>query len=266
MVGPPDQLQKRDNMTKERKKLDPVNKSRLHEGIVRQIEKKIVKGEFAVGDKLPPEREIARSLQVNRSTVREALKKLELLGLVEIRHGDGIYVQDYLRSGNLELFREIIYMDDVVNYDVLKSILDMRRIMVPEMSFLAAENRTPEELREMGEVALMAEGSEPILERDLRVHHIIARASRNMVYVFILNFFNQIFRDYGYLYFSNPANVRRSAKFHRDMYEAMKKKSGERARKVMRDVLIYTEKQIYEYYDKTFRAPEGKGARNEALY
>jgi len=71
----------------------PLTRSRLHEEIVTVIQKQIMSGRIAAGDKLPTERELAENFQVNRATVREALRKLENLDLVEIRHGDGLYVK-----------------------------------------------------------------------------------------------------------------------------------------------------------------------------
>ncbi|HDP81455.1 MAG TPA: FadR family transcriptional regulator [Spirochaetes bacterium] len=235
-------------MQAEKQILDPVVKSRLHEGIVRQIQRKIIAGEFAIGQKLPPEREVAASLNVNRATLREALKKLEMQGLVEIRHGDGIYVRNYLESGNLELFRAMIYMNDVISIDLLKDILDIRKIIVPEMAEAAANRRSESELHKLEE-AVAGANTPSMLERDLLVHHIIALASGNMFYTFILNFFNQLFRDYGYLYFSSAENQERSAKFHRDIFRAIKTRQGEKAKKIMRVVLEYTEQRIYEYYN-----------------
>src|SRR6056297_1173578 len=168
---------------------EPINRRTLHWEIVRQFQEKIISRQFKVGDKLPTERDIAAELNVNRATVREALKKMEVLGLVEIRHGNGIYVKDYLESGNLELFREIIYMKDVVQLDVLSNILDIRMLIVPVMAGFAARNRTAEELGELEQVVHHETMS--MLEKDLHVHHLIARASGNLFYVFILNFFNQ---------------------------------------------------------------------------
>lgn len=243
------------------KQLDPITKSRLHEEIVAQIQRKILDGEFSAGERLPAEREIAQSLKVNRATLREALKKLEVLGLIEIRHGDGIYVRNYLESGNLELFKTIIYMDEVISLDILRNILDIRKILVPEMAFFAAQNRSAAELSELREVVTRTE-SESILERDLRVHHIIARASKNVFYIFILNFFNQLFRDYGFLYFSDPKNARRSEKFHADIYEAVRLREPARAQKVMREVMVYVEERIYKYYKiKYEKHPAAGGMR-----
>ena len=70
--------------------LKPVERPRVAEEIVEQIRSLILTGQYAPGDKLPPERELARQLGVNRASLREALKKLEHLGLVKIRQGDVI--------------------------------------------------------------------------------------------------------------------------------------------------------------------------------
>ncbi len=244
------------------RKLDPVVKSRLYEGIVRQIMHKIITGEFKPGEKLPAEREIAGSLAVNRSTLREALKKLEVLGLVDIRHGDGIYVQNYLESGNLELFREIIYHDEVLSQEILDNVLVIRRTLVPEMAAIAAGLRTGQHVRDLRAV-IESEDDDSMLESDLRVHHVIARASGNMLYIFILNFFNQLFRDFGHIYFDFPANRKRSAKFHRDIADAIEAGNPDKARRIMREVLMYTEERIHEFYksgESVGRGAAGKGA------
>lgn len=244
-------------MTVAAKRLDPVTRSRLHEEIVSQMIGRIVEGRFRPGERLPAEREIAANLRVNRATLREALKKLEVMGLVEIRHGDGIYVKNYLESGNLELFKAIVYLDEVFDREILTDTLAIRRLLVPEMAAKAAENRTEEQLRELESIAL-AEGDDDMLERDLAVHHLIARASGNLLYIFILNFFNQLFRDHGYLYFSDPENRRRSARFHRDIHAAIVARQAERSRKIMADVLDYTEEKIFAFYKKNYGARGAK--------
>lgn len=224
--------------------LDPIAKNRLHEEIVRQIQRKILSGDLPEGDKLPPERELAASLQVNRATVREALKKLEILGLIEIRHGDGIYIKNYLESGNLELFKAIVSMDPGSNIEVLRSLLEIRRILVPVMAGRAAALRSEAQVRELD--SLTADAAMTLLERDLAIHHVIARASGNILYIFILNFFNQLFEDWGYLYFDDPAGVERSQRFHADIVAAIGARDSTRAIRVTEEVLHFTEAVIFQ--------------------
>ncbi len=222
--------------------LNPVSRSRLHEEIVSQIQDKILRGDLPAGEKLPTERELALSLGVNRATVREALKKLEMLGLVEINHGDGIYVKNYQESGNLEVLRALIYREGGIDPHMLKSILNIRTILAPEMAALAAVNRGGDQLGFLAEVIGAGEDI-PVQEADLRVHHIIARVSGNFLYVFLLNFFNRLFMEYGYLYFEDKKNAARSRKFHREIYNAVKKGDAGGAKKIMRDVLLYAEER-----------------------
>ena len=72
----------------------PVQRPRLSEELVRRIVGSIDDGQFRAGDRLPPIAEMARRFRVARATVREALFKLELLRVVEIRHGTGVYIRD----------------------------------------------------------------------------------------------------------------------------------------------------------------------------
>lgn len=218
----------------------PLIRSRLHEEIVTVIQKQIMSGRIAAGDKLPTERELAENFHVNRATVREALRKLENLDLLEIRHGDGLYVKNYLESGNFDLIKAAFNMDG--GREVMMNILEARRYLVPQMAYLAAQRRTKKDLDALKRV--IDEQDMSTLEQDIQVHQVIARSTRNLLCTIGLNFFNQIFRDYGHLYFNDPKNIVRSRKFHHEIYDAIKNKDAELARKIMKDVLVYAEKAV----------------------
>ena len=218
----------------------PVTRSRLHEEIVTVIQKQIMSGQIKAGDKLPTERELSESFHVNRATVREALRKLENLDLLEIRHGDGLYAKNYLESGNFDLIKTAFTMDG--GQKVMMNILEARLYLVPQMAYLAAQRRTKKDLEDLKRVVEDQEMS--MLEKDIKVHQVIARSTQNLLCTIGLNVFNQIFRDYGYLYFDSPKNIERSRKFHNEIYEAVKNQEAELARKIMREVLVYAEKAV----------------------
>src|SRR2546426_11618877 len=88
--------------------LRPVGKQRVAEEIVEQLRSPILKGSFAPGDKLPPERKLAEELGVNRASLREAIKKLEHIGLVKTRQGEGTRVLDWMQTASLELVRHLV--------------------------------------------------------------------------------------------------------------------------------------------------------------
>ncbi len=218
----------------------PLTRSRLHEEIVTIIQKQIMNGTITPGSKLPPEREMAETFSVNRATVREALRKLENLDLVEIRHGDGLYVKNYLESGNFDLIKAALNLDK--GTEIILNILEARSYVVPQMAYMAAQRRTATDLEELQQVISNEDLS--MLERDIKVHQLIVRATHNLLCTIGLNFFNQIFRDYGYLYFDNKKNVERSRKFHQEIYEAIKNKQAGAARRIMQEVLLYAEEAV----------------------
>jgi GntR family transcriptional repressor for pyruvate dehydrogenase complex len=218
----------------------PITRFRLHEEIVAIIQKQIMNGTILPGTKLPPEREMSETFNVNRTTLREALHKLETLELLEIRHGDGVYAKHFLESGNLDLIKTAVSMDG--NNETFLNVMEARLTIVPEIAALAAQRRTAAEL---AEIKLVIDRDDlPIAERDINIHHMIVRATHNLVYTIMLNFFNQLHRDVGQLYFNNKRNIERSRKFHSEIYEAIKDRKPETARRIMQDVLLYAEQAV----------------------
>lgn len=218
----------------------PITRSRLHEEIVTIIQKQIMSGTILPGAKLPTEREMAETFNVNRTTLREALHKLENLELLEIRHGDGVYAKNFLESGNLDLIKAAVSLDK--DNATLFNVLEARLTIVPEVAALAAQRRTAAELAEIKRV--IDRDDLTIAERDLHVHHLIVSATHNLVYTIMLNFFNQLHRDVGQLYFNDERNIARSRKFHNEIYEAIKDRKPDTARSIMQDVLLYAEKAV----------------------
>ncbi len=221
--------------------LNPLQKTRLHEGIVAQLQEKILSGEFRDGDKLPPERDLAESLNVNRSTLREAFKKLEMLDLVEIRHGDGVYVKDYLESGNLELLPALMRSGGGYDVAILKGLLDLRRLILPDVAYQSALNRTAEDLAEMERI--IRDGGISLNDRDMMLYRLIARASRNIPFVIVLNFFNNsgLVAELLTLYFADPNNIKRTTRFYDEIFEAIRDRKPDRSKKIMYDLLIFAE-------------------------
>ena len=218
----------------------PITRSRLYEEIVAIIQKQILNGTLLPGTKLPPEREMAETFNVNRTTLREALRRLENLELLEIRHGDGVYAKNFLESGNLDLIKAAVSLD--ANNETLLNIMEARLSIIPEIAAMAAQRRT---VAELAEIKLVIDRKNmSISEKDLIIHHLIVRATHNLVYTIMLNFFNQLHRDVGQLYFNDERNIERSRRFHSDIYDAIKNRKPEAARRIMQDVLLYAQQAV----------------------
>ena len=220
-----------------------INRTRLYEEVEHILLSNIIGGKLPLGEKLPTERLLAANLNVHRSTIREALSKLESLDLVEIRHGDGAYVKNYLESGSLELIREMIHLDKPSREGIIRDLLEFRTITAPEMAFYAAKYRTEEHLSQLEEI-IYGDNDLSIVEKDIRVHHITALASNNILYLVLLNFFNKFMYEYGSLYFEDKENQKKSLKFHKDMYHAMKAKDAGKSRRIMLNIMKYSQDAV----------------------
>src|SRR5437763_5227517 len=127
----------------------PVGKQRVAEEIVEQLRGLILKGSYAPGDKLPPERRLAEELGVNRASLREAIKSLEQMGLVKTRQGDGTRVLDFMRTAGVELVSHLIPMDGKPNVEVLCDVLEFRRFYGREVARQAAAKANADDLRRL---------------------------------------------------------------------------------------------------------------------
>ena len=222
-----------------------AKRPRVHEQLIHVLLKRIIRGEMAVGAKLSTERALAAEFQVNRATVREALRYLENLDLIAIRQGDGAYVKNFLQSRNPETAKALMHVDDAMRYEILTAILEVRRINSPEVAYAAALKRSPAHLQQLEKVACHSPDI-PILERDKSVHHIIGIACGNILQVLMTNFYEDFFYDFGHLYFQSDQNITRSEAFHRDIYDAIREQNAGMARDIMRDVLQYAENAVLE--------------------
>jgi GntR family transcriptional repressor for pyruvate dehydrogenase complex len=119
--------------------LTPVTRHSLSEAVFRQLRDRIVGGEILPGDALPAERELGRLLGVNRSAVREAIKRLEQAHLVAVRHGGASRVLDYRESAGLDLLSDLLVTsDETFDPKVVRSVMEMRSALAPDIARRAA--------------------------------------------------------------------------------------------------------------------------------
>jgi GntR family transcriptional repressor for pyruvate dehydrogenase complex len=121
---------------------------RLHEDVAEQLRDAIIDRRFQPGEKLPPERELAEQFQVNRTSVREAIKVLEGQGLVSVRHGDGVTVQP-LVDATLDSLGPMIFHGGRLDLSLLDELNEVIHPLLAEMGRLAIVRRRPADLREI---------------------------------------------------------------------------------------------------------------------
>ena len=130
--------------------LERIKKKAISESVAEQLRTAILGGEVAVGERLPPERELAPRFGTNRNTLREAIRSLEAQGLVVARQGDGVRVADFRSHGELSLLPDLLRVSDGAERSrIVGDVLLMRRRMAVEVARIAAERATDEAIAEL---------------------------------------------------------------------------------------------------------------------
>jgi GntR family transcriptional regulator, transcriptional repressor for pyruvate dehydrogenase complex len=165
--------------------LNPLHSGSLSEKVVAQIAGQITGGSLAPGQKLPPEAEIVRQQGVSRTVVREAISRLQAMGLIVTRHGIGSFVRDDVDRGavSIELGEPGVARD-------LLALLELRIGLETEAAALAAQRRTSVDIEAL-EIALADFARETSfggdgIDSDFRFHLALAHAARNRYFVDIL--------------------------------------------------------------------------------
>jgi fatty acid metabolism transcriptional regulator FadR len=171
--------------------LKPVERQRVADEIVEQLRSLILTGQYRPGSKLPAERELARTLGVNRASLREALKKLEHLGLVRIRQGDGTRVENFMETAGLELVTHLLPLAQRGYPEIIRDALEMRRLVAREIARLAAVRRDADDLVRLRELAARAAAAGladiDVFQLDFDFYIALIAASKNRVIGLLVN-------------------------------------------------------------------------------
>ncbi|MGI8632869.1 MAG: FadR/GntR family transcriptional regulator [Solirubrobacterales bacterium] len=162
--------------------------------VFRDLCSRMFSGALAPGDKLPTQRRLAAELGVNMGPVREALKRLEQLGVIDVRHGDAMRVLDWRTHAGLDVLASI-GQSASLSPEILDSALEARRLLLGQASCLAAERRAPEtiaELRATVDGIRRLGDEEDASQLDLRFCQQIAHASGNVVFALMFNSMRQV--------------------------------------------------------------------------
>lgn len=212
----------------------PVSKETLSDRLARQIRTLIQQGDYRQGDRLPTILEMARQFGVGHPTIREALKKLETMRVVEIRHGAGVYVT---RSDDVLVMAASDYAGTVTK-KLLLDLIKTRMLLEGESVADAVTNATPEHLREMKRLLATASqnlGNDDVLSVvNVAFHRQIAQASGNMVLAQLLDVLHDLFIDEQRLILGIHGSRERDHEEHLAILHALEKRDAKLAGERMR--------------------------------
>jgi len=212
----------------------PVLKQSLSDSLAQRIRGMIQRGDYTLGDRLPPIMEMARRFGVGHPTIREALKKLETMGIVEIRHGSGVYIT---RSEEVLVLASPGYSGTVTK----KLLLDLIHTRIPlEMHSVseAIKNATLEDLvalrRTLTTAGQNLANDEVLNEVNMSFHRQIARASGNAVLTQLLDVLHDLFTEEQRLILGIFGSRERDHQEHLDILEALERRDEQLAVERMR--------------------------------
>ncbi len=210
----------------------PVKSTKVYEHVIIQIQEMVMDDKLKKGDKLPPERELAELLGVSRTSIREALRALQVMGLIECKQGEG----NFIRSN----FDDILFQPLSVIFKLQESkpeeILELRKMLEIETAALAARKITNQEIEELGLIMNQlkeCEDEDTRVKLDKEFHYKIANISKNSLILNILNVISSLMdffiKDARKIILSNKDNKQLLIKHHEDIYNALSKKNASEA-------------------------------------
>ena len=161
-----------------------LRRSTASEELFFLLRDEILTGRYAPGEKLPPQRALAREYGLNATTVREAIKRLEQLRLVDVRHGDAMRVADWRTASGLDVIAHVLFDARGIRRDTLRSLMEARRFLLASAARLAAERRTEAQAEELEALARIAAREQTA---DFTFFAGLVEASGNLVFQLILN-------------------------------------------------------------------------------
>ncbi len=213
---------------------ETVRKVRRYEQVAEQIRRLISEGELKPGDLLPPERELVAKLGVGRSSIRDAVRTLEVMGILEPRQGHGTVVRD-LSADALVVPLSLVLTR---KRELVTELLDVRRMIEPGLAARAAKNATAEEIAHMAAILARHEAKlrrgEEAMDEDSDFHYAIALASRNSIVLRVLDVLMDLLRESRSRSLQVPGRPQRSFDGHRRILRALQRRDAKAAEAAVR--------------------------------
>lgn len=159
---------------------ETIESKKISQIVIEQIQNMIMKGELKSGDKLPPERELTKTLKIGRPALREALKALEVIGIIESRHGQGNFIVNNTENS---VFKPLSLSFKLSNGNI-QEILELRHLIeayTVKKAALLANTKAINKLYEIHNAMIKAETKEKKSYYDKQLHFEIAKISENFL-------------------------------------------------------------------------------------
>jgi GntR family transcriptional regulator, transcriptional repressor for pyruvate dehydrogenase complex len=210
-----------------------IRRKKVYEEVAEQIERLILK-KLKPGDKLPSERDLVQMLQVSSSSIRDAIRGLELAGVVEPRQGAGTIIREIPAESFVNPLADALKH----RRERVSELLDFRKMLEPPLAARAATHASAEEISEMEEILRRQERwqaqGEPAISEDAEFHYTIALSSGNSVVLKVIDTIMDLLRDTRERSLQVEGRLQKSLAGHRRILAAIKCHDAEAAGAAMR--------------------------------
>jgi len=201
--------------------------------VVKHVRRLIEAGRLKPGDRLPPERDLARQIGISRPSLRSGLRSLQAMGVIHARQGSGTFIPDgppRLADGPLRFLAAL-------HGFTRDEMFEARRVLEVGTAGLAAERATHEQMASMAEeVASMfasVDAPQDYLIHDIQFHRAVAAGSQNPVLATLIEAVSELVYEVRRLTIERATDVKESAEMHRRIYRAIKARDPDEARRLM---------------------------------
>ena len=225
------------------KSLDSEKKGNSAEGVVTQLRDMIHRGDLSPGDRLPPERDLAKLLGVSRPTLRAGIRSLTTVGVLQSRQGAGTFVAERAESPTLD--SSPLRMMAALHGFTSDEMFEARLALEMSIAGLAAARATPEQItllsEEIAGMYASLDDPEQYLVHDMRFHQTIAAASDNRILTSLMNMIATILYDSRRKTVKRAKDLKQSAEQHQKLYRTIRDHDEEAAPQAMYDHLVKTQ-------------------------
>jgi len=223
----------------------------MKELFITEITRQILSGECEIGEKLPTEREMEKSMRVSRTIINSALSDLARMGFVKIVPRHGVFVEDFTRNGNIDTLITIMnFNGGKLDKRAYNSLMIFRLNTECECARLASMKRTQKDLtvlKEIREKIRVEKDYSEISKLKVDFHHAMYCATDNIIYPLVFNSFKKLSIAFNEIIFKNfgceVANL-----YLDELINAIEDKNPDNASQVIKDLVAVRVQELSEYY------------------
>lgn len=228
--------------------ITPIHRRKVSQALIDRLLEMISDGYWKPGDLLPPQRELAKALDVGMSTLREALLSLQSMGVLEMRHGSGTFL---VESPKNEIYTRMVKLSLAIGKTDLEMLFEARGVIETGFAFYAAERATPQQIEELFQIlekqriAILNNDRDATNELDINFHKKIAAISKND---FLQQLVGTLYNTIADILQVLPQTME-GWRWHYNVAEAIREHSPMKASEAMRTLVMASGTRLLPYLE-----------------